>query len=169
MGSEMCIRDSYTSKSSLESSCARRGALVRQVVARLNAGLPSPCCARGGFAQKEEEAARFRGRPSALASELCVWNGGVSPGELGTLLTTVESDRRRRICLSLLLSTRLSDIRSERRAPRVQWVVSGARYNPRAQGRGPRSTRCKTSEERLFSQVGRLTRPQLRADKRVVG
>ena len=44
----------------------------------------------------------------ALASELCVWNGGVSPGELGTLFTTVESDRRRRICLSLLLSMRLS-------------------------------------------------------------
>ena len=44
----------HTSKSSLESSCARRGALVRQVVARLNAGLPSgPCCARGGFAQKD--------------------------------------------------------------------------------------------------------------------
>ena len=102
----------YTSKSSLESSCARRGALVRQVVARLNAGLPSgPCCARGGFAQKEEDGARFRGRPSALASELCVWNGGVSPGELGTLLTTVESDRRRRICLSLLLSTRLGGAR----------------------------------------------------------
>ena len=45
----------------------------------------------------------------ALASELCVWNGGVSPGELGTLLTTVESDRRRRIVLLLPLSTALSE------------------------------------------------------------
>ena len=56
----------YTLRSSFASSF-RRGALVRQVVARLNAGL---CCARGGFAQKEEEEARFRGLPLALASEL---------------------------------------------------------------------------------------------------
>ena len=62
----------YTLRSSFESSFARRGALVRQVVARLNAGL---CCARGGFAQKEEEEARFRGLPLALASDECVWNG----------------------------------------------------------------------------------------------
>ena len=99
---------SYTLRSSFESSVARRGADVRQVFSRLNTGL---CCARGGFAQKEEEEARFRGLPLALASELCVWNGGVSPGELGTLLTTVESDRRRRICLSLLLSMRLGGAR----------------------------------------------------------
>ena len=90
----------------MESSFARRGALVRQVVARLNTGL---CCARGGFAQKEEEEARFRGLPLALASELCVWNGGICRGELGLLLTTVESDRRRRIVLLLPLSTALSE------------------------------------------------------------
>ena len=57
----------YTLRSSFESSFVRRGALVRHVVARLNAGL---CCARGGFTQKEEEAARFRGLSLALASEL---------------------------------------------------------------------------------------------------
>ena len=89
----------------MESSCASRGALVRQVVARLNTGL---CCARGGFAQKEEEEARFRGLPLALASELCVWNG-FCRGELGLLLTTVESERRRRIVLLLPLSTALSE------------------------------------------------------------
>ena len=86
----------YTLRSSFESSFVRRGALVRHVVARLNAGL---CCARGGFTQKEEEAARFRGLSLALASELCVWNG-LCRGELGLLLTTVESDRRRRIVLA---------------------------------------------------------------------
>ena len=50
----------------------------------------------------------------ALASDECVWNGDVGRGEngeLGPLLTTVESDRRRRICLSLLLSTRLGGAR----------------------------------------------------------
>ena len=72
----------YTLRSCLESSFVRRGALVRQVFSRLNAGL---CCARGGFAQKEEEEARFRGLPLALASELCVWNG-FCLGELGLLL-----------------------------------------------------------------------------------
>ena len=75
-------RGSYTFKSSLKSSCASRGALVRQVVPRLSTGL-------------------------ALASDECVWNGDVGRGEngeLGPLLTTVESDRRRRIVLLLLLS-----------------------------------------------------------------
>ena len=95
----------YTLRSSFESSVANRGADVRQVVARLNTGL---CCARGGFAQKEEEEARFRGLPLALASELCVWNG-FCRGELGLLLTTVESDRRRRIVLLLPLSTALGE------------------------------------------------------------
>ena len=88
----------------------RAAHFVRQVVARLNAGHQfSFCCARGGFAQKEEEEARFRGRPLALASELCVWNGGVVSWSAGTLLTTVESDRRRRIVLLLPLSTALSE------------------------------------------------------------
>ena len=72
---------------------------------RLNAGL---CCARGGFTQKEEDEARFRGLPLALASDECVWNG-FCRGELGLLLTTVESDRRRRIVLLLPLSTALSE------------------------------------------------------------
>ena len=94
----------YTLRSSFASSF-RRGALVRQVVARLNTGL---CCARGGFAQKEEEEARYRGFPLALASDECVWNG-FRRGELGLLLTTVESDRRRRIVLLLPLSTALSE------------------------------------------------------------
>ena len=43
----------------------------------------------------------------ALASDECVWNGDVGRGEngeLGPLLTTVESERRRRIVLLLLLS-----------------------------------------------------------------
>ena len=58
--------------------------------------------------EKEEEEARFRGLPLALASELCVWNG-FCRGELGLLLTTVESERRRRIVLLLPLSTALSE------------------------------------------------------------
>ena len=45
----------------------------------------------------------------ALASELCVWNG-FCLGELGLLLTTVESDRRRRMVLLLLLSLRLTEV-----------------------------------------------------------
>ena len=106
----------------MESSCASRGALVRQVVARLNTGL---CCARGGFAQKEEEEARFRGLPLALASELCVWNG-FCLGELGLLLTTVESDRRRRMVLLLPLSTALSDGKSSIIASNA--VLSNSRY-----------------------------------------
>ena len=74
--------DVDTFKTPLESSCASRGALVRQVVPRLSTGL-------------------------ALASDECVWNGDVGRGEngeLGPLLTTVESERRRRIVLLLLLS-----------------------------------------------------------------
>ena len=75
------------------------------MVSRLNAGL---CCARGGFTQKEEEEARFRGLPLALASELCVWNG-FCRGELGLLRTTVESERRRRIVLLPLVSERVNE------------------------------------------------------------
>ena len=44
----------------------------------------------------------------ALASELCVWNG-FCRGELGLLLTTVESDRRRRIVLLPLVSERVNE------------------------------------------------------------
>ena len=79
----------------MESSCASRGALVRQVVPRLNAGL-------------------------ALASDECVWNGDVGRGEngeLGPLLTPVESDRRRRIVLLLLLSAVvIEDLRAAKNA-----------------------------------------------------
>ena len=85
----MC-RGSYTFKSSLESSCASRGALVRQVVPRLSTGL-------------------------ALASDECVWNGDVGRGEngeLGPLLTTVESERRRRIVLLLLSAVVIEDLRA---------------------------------------------------------
>ena len=93
----------------------------------------------------------------ALAGDERVWNGDVgrrtspvsvqSPAFSKSSTTTRLSARppaRRRIAQVHLMSPCL---RSERRAPRVQWVVSGARYNPRAQGRGLRSTRCKTSEE----------------------
>ena len=41
-------------------------------------------------------------------------------------------------------------IRSERRAPRVQWVVSGPRYNPRARGRGLRSAFSQKYEKQDF-------------------
>ena len=45
----------------------------------------------------------------ALASDECVWNGDVCRGELGTLLTTVESERRRRIVLLPLVSERVNE------------------------------------------------------------
>ena len=97
----------YTLRSSFSSSVARRGALVRQVVSRLNAGL---CCARGGFAQKEEEEARFRGLPLALASELCVWNG-FCRGELGLLLVRrrhhAEEEALERIRIELIIAVRV--------------------------------------------------------------
>ena len=69
----------------------------------------------------------------ALASDECVWNGDVGRGEngeLGPLLTTVESDRRRRIVLLLLLSAVvIEDLRaaSWRWCAWVELLVAGAR------------------------------------------
>ena len=62
-------------RSSFESSFARRGALVRQVVARLSTGLAlDTSLASDEFVWIPRLSAGL-----ALASEECVWNGGVRP------------------------------------------------------------------------------------------
>ena len=61
----------YTLRSSFESSFARRGALVRQVVARLSTGLAlETSLASDEFVWIPRLSAGL-----ALASDECVWNG----------------------------------------------------------------------------------------------
>ena len=110
----------------------------------------------------------------ALASDECVWNGDVGRGEngeLGPLLTTVESDRRRRIVLLLLLSAVvIEDLRaaSWRWCAWVELLVAGARS-----GQSPAFSKSSTTTRlsarpparRRIAQV-HLMSPCLRSERR---